>query len=163
MMTRSIFSIFAIVVVGASLVTAQNTAATMMEAARKTAVVDGDLDGAIKQYEAIVQAYAKTDRAAAATALVRMADSYQKLGRAAESQAAYERVAREFSEQREAVSEARARLASAQSPIASQSKETATARRIVTGNDFFAPRAGSPSPDDRYLSSTGATGDVVVR
>jgi Tol biopolymer transport system component len=163
MMTRSIVTTLAIVAVGVSLVTAQNTAATMMEAARKTAVVDGDLDGAIKQYEAIVETYAKTDRAAAATALVRMADDYQKLGRARESQAAYERVVREFSDQRDAVSEARARLASAQSPIASQSKETASARRIVTGKDFFAPRAGSPSPDDRYLSSTGATGDVVVR
>ena len=103
-MTRSIFSIFAVVAVGVSLVTAQNTAATMMEAARKTAVVDGDLEGAIKQYQAIVEMYAKTDRAAAATALVRMADAYQKLGRAAESQASYERVVGEFSEQREAVS-----------------------------------------------------------
>ena len=48
MTIRSIFSIFAIVAAGASLVIAQNTAATMIEAARKTAVVDGDLDGAIK-------------------------------------------------------------------------------------------------------------------
>jgi tetratricopeptide (TPR) repeat protein len=113
MMTRSIFSIFAIVAAGVSLVTAQNTAATMIEAARKTAVVDGDLESAIRQYEAIIETYAKTDRTAAATALVRMADGYQKLGRAAESEAAYERVVREFSDQSEAVSEARAHLASA--------------------------------------------------
>jgi Tol biopolymer transport system component len=161
MMTRSIFSIFAIVVVGSSLVTAQNTAATMIEAARKTAVVDGDLEGAIKQYEAIVQAYAKTDRAAAATALVRMADDYQKLGRASESQAAYARVMREFSDQREAVSEARARLASAQSPAVSQPGPTA--RRIWAGKDHkdFGPDV--PSADDRYSSFVGPTGDVVVR
>jgi Tol biopolymer transport system component len=160
MMTRSIFSIFAIVAVAASLVTAQNTAATMIEAARKTAVVDGDLDGAIKQYQAIVETYAKTDRAAAATALVRMAGDYQKLGRAAESQAAYERVVREFSEQRDAVSEARARLASVQSPAVSQSGQTA--RRIWAGkNKDFGPDV--PSPDDRYSSSVGPTGDVVVR
>jgi predicted lipid-binding transport protein (Tim44 family) len=82
MMTRTIVSALAIVAIGVSLVTAQNTAATMIEAARKTAVVDGDLDGAIKQYQAIVETYAKTDRAAAATALVRMAADYQKLGRA---------------------------------------------------------------------------------
>ena len=160
-MTRSILSTLAIVAVGVSLVTAQNNAATMMEAARKTAVVDGDLAGAIKQYEAIVETYAKTDRAAAATALVRMADDYQKLGRASESQAAYERVVREFSDQREAVSEARARLARVQSPVASQSKETA--RRLVTGKESIEATSGDPSPDDRYLSSTGATGDVVVR
>jgi hypothetical protein len=161
MMTRSILSIFAIVAVGASLVTAQNTAATMIEAARKTAVVDGDLDGAIKQYQAIVETYAKTDRAAAATALVRMAGDYQKLGRTVESQAAYERVVREFSEQRDAVSEALARLASAQSHAVSQSGPTA--RRIWAGKDKeFGPELPSPH-DDRYWSATVASGDVVVR
>jgi Tol biopolymer transport system component len=160
MMTRTIVSALAIVAIGVSLVTAQNTAATMIEAARKTAVVDGDLDGAIKQYQAIVETYAKTDRAAAATALVRMAADYQKLGRAAESQAAYERVVREFSDQREAVSEARARLASVQSPAGFQSGPTA--RRIWAGKDKdFGPDV--PSLDDRYWSATVATGDVVVR
>src|SRR5262245_61618426 len=161
MMTRSIVTTLAIVAVGVSLVTAQNTAATMMEAARKTAVVDGDLEGAIKQYQAIVEMYAKTDRGAAATALVRMAGDYQKLGRASESKAAYERVGREFSDQREAVSEARARLASVQSPAGSQSKQTA--RLIWAGKDKeIGP--GVPSlDDDRYWSTTVATGDVVVR
>jgi Tol biopolymer transport system component len=161
MMTRSILSIFGIVAVGVSLVTAQNTPATMMEAARKTAVVDGDLNGAIKQYKAIVETYAKTDRATAATALVRMAADYQKLGRVAESQAAYERVVREFSDQRDAISEARARLASAQSPAVSQSGPTA--RRIWAGSGVYP--GVNPSPDDRYLSFTGATPgpDVVVR
>jgi Tol biopolymer transport system component len=158
MMTRSIVTTLAIVAVGVSLVTAQNTAATMMEAARKTAVVDGDLVGAIKQYEAIVETYAKTDRAAAATALVRMAGDYQKLGMASESQAAYERVVREFSDQREAVSEARAHLASAQSPAVSQPGQTP--RRIWAGKRFG---PDVPSPDDRYSSSVGPTGDVVVR
>src|ERR1041384_4216957 len=159
MMTRSIFSIFAVVAVGVSLVTAQNTAATMMEAARKTAVVDGDLEGAIKQYQAIVEMYAKTDRAAAATALVRMADAYQKLGRAAESEAAYERVVREFTDQTAAVSEARAALARVQSPAA-QSRQPV--RRIWTGKDNdFGPDV--PSPDDRYSRFVGPTGDVVVR
>ncbi|MBI2185700.1 MAG: PD40 domain-containing protein [Acidobacteria bacterium] len=89
-----------------------------------------------------------------------MAGDYQKLGRAAESQAAYERVVREFSDQTEAVSEARARLASMQSPAVSPSKQTA--RRILTGKDLDV-YPGDPSPDDRYLSSTGATGDIVVR
>ena len=158
-MTRSIVSILAIVTVAVPLVTAQNTAATMMEAARKTAVVDGDLEGAIKQYQAIVETYAKTDRAAAAAALVRMADAYQKVGRTAESQAACERVVSEFSDQRDAVSEARAALARVQPPAA-QSRQTV--RRIWTGKDKeFGPDL--PSPDDRYWSFVGPTGDVVVR
>ena len=77
-----------------------------------------------------------------------------------ESQAAYERVVREFSDQRDAVSEARARLASAQLPAVSQSGPTA--RRIWAGKDKeFGPAV--PSPDDRYSSFDGPTGDVVVR
>jgi Tol biopolymer transport system component len=67
---------------------------------------------------------------------------------------------REFSDQREAVSEARARLASVQSPAGFQSGPTA--RRIWAGKDKdFGPDV--PSLDDRYWSATVATGDVVVR
>jgi lipopolysaccharide biosynthesis regulator YciM len=49
-----------------------------LRSAMETETVKGDLKGAIEQYRAIV---AQTrDRAVAATALVRMADCYQKLG-----------------------------------------------------------------------------------
>ena len=37
-------------------------AETMLEAARKKEVVDGDLNGAIKEYQEIVARYQKTDR-----------------------------------------------------------------------------------------------------
>jgi hypothetical protein len=88
-----------------------------------------------------------------------MADDYQKLGRASESQAVYERVVREFSDERDAASEARAALARVQSPAA-QSQQTV--RRIWSGKDNeFGPDV--PSPDDRYSSFVGPTGDVVVR
>ena len=64
------------------------------------AVVDGDLNGAIKQYGAIVSKY-KADRGVAATALVRMAECYQKLGDT-EAEKIYERLLRDFSDQLEA-------------------------------------------------------------
>jgi hypothetical protein len=54
-------------------------ARTLMEAARKKEVVDGDLKAAIQQYQTIVDKY-KSDRAVVADALVRMAECYQKLG-----------------------------------------------------------------------------------
>ncbi|MBI3491410.1 MAG: PD40 domain-containing protein [Acidobacteria bacterium] len=85
-----------------------DAARTMMEAARKTEVVDGDLKGAIQQYKTIVDRY-KTDRAVTATALVQMAECYQKLGDA-ESRKIYERVVRDYADQKEAVSVARAQL-----------------------------------------------------
>ena len=77
-----------------------------LEAARKTEVVDGNLNGAIEQYRKISQS---PDRALAATALLRMAACYQKLGDG-EAQTTYERLVREFSDQQEIVSMARAQL-----------------------------------------------------
>ncbi len=90
-----------------------------LEAARKMEVVDGNLDGAIEQYRKISQS---ADRALAATALLRMAACYQKLGDG-EAQKTYERLIREFSDQKEAASAARAQLgkgASATKPVARQ-------------------------------------------
>jgi len=79
-----------------------------LQAAIRTETVDGDLKAAIKQYDAIVAKY-KDDRAVAATALIRMAECYRKQGDA-ESRKIYERVLRDYPDQKEAVSVARARL-----------------------------------------------------
>src|SRR5262245_53915982 len=77
-----------------------------LQAAIKTETVDGDLKGAIRQYGEIVAKH-KTDRAVAATALVHMAECYRKQGDA-EAQRIYERVVREYADQKEAVAAARA-------------------------------------------------------
>ena len=49
-----------------------------LQAAMRTATVDGDLSKAIKQYAAIVAKY-KNDREVTAMALVHMAEAYQKM------------------------------------------------------------------------------------
>ena len=90
-------------------------AETMMQAAGKKEVVDGDLNGAIKQYAAIVSRYAMSDRAITAKALLRMAECYQKMGDA-EGRKIYEQVVREYSDQKAAASEARAHLGGAARP-----------------------------------------------
>ena len=87
------------------------SAQSALESARKTAVVDGNLPAAIKQYQAIADRYAKTDRAAAAEALLRMADAYQKLGDA-QARTTYERIVRDYADQATPVATARGRLAS---------------------------------------------------
>jgi hypothetical protein len=81
------------------------------QAALHTEMVDGDLRAAIEEYRAIA-VRPGVAREVAATALVRMAECYHKLG-SAESRPIYERVVREFAEQKEAVSIAQARLAGA--------------------------------------------------
>ncbi len=57
-----------------------DSAEALLRAAIDKEVVDGDLRTAIKQYQAIVDGFGKIDRASAATALLRMADAYQRLG-----------------------------------------------------------------------------------
>lgn len=70
-------------------------------------VADGDLKSAIAQYERLARG---SNRAVAAKALVRMGQCYEKLG-STEARKAYERAIREFAEQKDAASQARARLA----------------------------------------------------
>src|SRR5438045_1923900 len=57
-----------------------DSAQALLRAATDKAFVDGDLKGAIKQFQTIVDKF-KTDRAVVATALVQMAECYQKMGR----------------------------------------------------------------------------------
>lgn len=88
-----------------------DSAKVMMEAARKKEVVDGDLNGAIKQYAAIAAKYAKTDRATAAMALVYEAEAYQKLGDT-QAKKIFEQVVKDYGEQKDAVAVAKSKLGS---------------------------------------------------
>jgi hypothetical protein len=78
-----------------------------LQAAIETETVRGDLKGAIEQYNKVAQS---KDRTIAVKALLRMADLYQRMGNM-DAQKTYERIAREFSDQTEAASLARGRLA----------------------------------------------------
>src|SRR5262249_5785135 len=90
----------------AAALAAQTSPDVALRAAMETETVKGGLKGAIEHYNKIAQG---KDRALAAKALVRMAQCYQKLGDA-EASRIYERVVREFADQKEAATEARARL-----------------------------------------------------
>jgi Tol biopolymer transport system component len=129
-------------------------ARVMFEAAKKKELVDGDLNGAIKQYKDIVSKFAG-DHAIAADALIRMADCYQRLGDA-ESRKIYERVLHDYADQKEAVNTARARLGGG----------TATGTGIVTRQVWTGPKVdsdGTVSADGRYLSFVDwETGDLAI-
>src|SRR5262245_53324191 len=89
--------IAAVLVAAAAIAAAARPAAqakpdVALRAAMETETVKGDLKAAIEQYKKLAEA---GDRAVAATALVRLADCYRKLGDA-QAKAIYERVAREF-------------------------------------------------------------------
>src|SRR5436305_10943351 len=79
-----------------------------LQAAIHAEMVDGNCKAAIEQYKKVAES---GNRAVAAKALIRMAECHQKLGDA-ESKKIYERVAREYADQKEPAAIARERLGS---------------------------------------------------
>ena len=126
-----------------------------LEAAAKKEMVDGDLKGAIEQYQKVIAEFSSTDRASAAKALVRMGLCYEKLG-SAEARRAYERAVRDFPDQEETVAAARARLVALNT-----ARSGPTYRQVYAG-----PKVGTEgtiSPDGRYLSYVDwETGDLAL-
>jgi Tol biopolymer transport system component len=133
-------------------------AALLLRAAQQKETVEGDLAGAIKQYEAIVSTYGKTNRPVAAKALLRMAAAYQRRGDA-QAQTTWARIVAEFADQGEAVAEARMRMAAGGStPRPSPSLPVS---RMVTGHYST---ADTVTPDGRFLAGTDwNNGDLLVR
>ena len=115
-----------------------------LQAAIRTETVDGDLNGAIKQYGAIASKY-KADRVVAATALVHMAECYQKLDDA-QARKIFEQVVRDYADQKEAVTIARARLGSASALNAGL-----VTRRVWTLPPEGQIDFGAVSHDGRYV------------
>ena len=145
---------------GSALLLAQapRTADVQFKAAQHKEEVEGDLKGAIEQYQKIAQS---GDRVLAAKALIRMAECYQKLGDA-ESQKIYERVVREFADQVESAVTARTRLASLMRPATTTSPSGVVVRQVWTGSEV--DLLGVPSLDGRYLSFVDwETGQLALR
>jgi Tol biopolymer transport system component len=126
----------------------------LFKAAMNTELVEGNLRSAIEQYRKVAE---NAPRPLAAQALLRMAESYQKLGDA-EAQKIYERLTRDYADQREAVAIARMRLRP-DSRMGSRRGD----RAVWTGSgvDLF----GTISPDGRVLTYTdwARTNNLMLR
>ena len=135
----------------------KNDAERMFKAARNAELVDGDLKGAIKQYDAIVAKFGQTHRDVAADALVRMAECHTKLGNA-EARKIYARVIKDYSDQKEAVAVAQARLANG------NPDESAKGDRVIWAGENATHVGGSISPDGRFVSYTDwwYTGNLML-
>jgi Tol biopolymer transport system component len=120
--------------------------------------VEGKLEAAIASYKKVV-ADSRASRALVAAALFHLGRCYEKLG-SAESSNYYERVMRDFADQKEA-GEARARLAAGRPPASAPSSETA--RLVWRGQDALGAVRGSPSSDGRYLTFLGTAGALAIR
>ena len=128
----------------------RNQADIDLQAAIRTETIDGSLNAAITQYQAIVSKHSG-DRAIVAEALVRMAECYQKLGDV-QALPIYQRIVRDFAEQKSAVARARARLTPDISATAVKGD-----RPVWTGPkvDMF----GQVSLDGRFITYVDWGGD----
>ena len=118
---------------------------------------EGDLAGAIKLYQTILQEHGQ-DRKLAAKALLQLGRCHERLGQA-DARKAWERLLRDYAEQTEQVQDARAGLAALGRPA---DPSAVTLRRVWTASGSGA--LGGISPDGRYLSFTDwETGDLAVR
>jgi tetratricopeptide (TPR) repeat protein len=130
-----------------------DAAQTLYQTAIKKEQVDGDLKGAIDQYKKVVQT---ANRVLAAQALLHMAECYRKLGDN-ESQKVYERVVKEYADQKEAVTVARARLGANGDP---GSSDTLASRLVCECGDYET----SMSADGRWIAYTDySNGDIMLR
>jgi Tol biopolymer transport system component len=130
------------------------------KAAQHKEEVEGDLKGAIEEYNRIARA---SDRVIAVKALLRVADCYRRLGDA-EARAVYQRIVKEYGDQPQALLEARNRLAE----LGAKPAETDThvvVRQVWVGDEVNVE--GRPSPDGRFLTfidwKSANTGNVAVR
>lgn len=130
----------------------------LLQTAIHTQLVDGDLDGAIRLYQEILSTYSG-ERAIAADALLKMGQSYEKLGQASVGSAreAYERLLRVYADQAEPVTVARARLAALEVEPTLPSP-TMTVRELMRGGEHVPDPTHDPefaiSSDGRLLVHT---------
>lgn len=126
----------------------------LFKAAMNTELVEGNLRAAIEQYRKVAES---APRPLAAQALLRMAESYQKLGDV-EAHKIYERLTRDYADQREAVAIARTRLRRDSTTASSRGD-----RAVWTGSDV--DLFGTISPNGRFLSYTdwARTNNLMLR
>src|SRR5262245_7359449 len=103
--------LLAVLAAGLGLMAANRAHEIKLQQAIDLMETKGDLPGAIRLFEEVSQS---ADRNLAARALLYLGDCRQKEG-AAESRKSYERVVRDFGDQRDVAAEAQARLAAVHS------------------------------------------------
>ena len=145
--------VVALLVLPAVVAEQADQAEVQLKAAITKETVDGDLKAAIELYRKIAQS---SNRPVAARALIRMGQCYEKLGdaQAREARKAYERVVREFADQKDAAEQARALLAARDRSL--RPAGGVSEQQVWVRSDPPRERAGvrfvfAPSADGRYI------------
>jgi Tol biopolymer transport system component len=128
----------------------------------------GDVEEALRLYQRIVKEFSG-NHALAAKAELRMGLLYDRLGRKADAQRAYQAVVNQYADQTNEARQARAKIVTvAAAPRNTKAVTRATTARQTTmiwaDVDQGEAWVSSPSADGRYLAFTdGRTGDLAVR
>jgi WD40 repeat protein len=118
-----------------------------LQAAVNKATVEGDLKGAILDFQKILNTPG-VSRPVAANALLHLGQCHEKLG-SAEARNSYERVLKDFADQSDVVRQARERLATLAKAAAPFPEDALKGRRII--GPLYHLRV-AVSPDGRYLA-----------
>lgn len=138
----------------------QTRAEDLFQQALRAERVSGDLDEAIRLYQQVVDT---GDHSLGARALIRIAESYEKLGRQG-AQEAYTRIIQEFGDQTEEVALARERLAALQPPQPAGAPEAPATqvRRLLMSDAECYLEGIRPSPDGTRLAYSDICTDGAV-
>jgi Tol biopolymer transport system component len=134
---------------------AQQNTREIFERARMLDESNQNLSEAIKLYGQVVS-QSNEQRALAARARFRIGVLYERLGRKADAQRAFQTVVKQYGDQSDVAGRARAKLPASAKTKASPKSRTAsessapTVRQVWAGPDV--ETEGAPSPDGRYLS-----------
>jgi Tol biopolymer transport system component len=121
----------------------RGTAEVRLQAAVHAELVEGDLERALRLYREIA-ADRSAGRGVAATALVNLGRTYEKLGNA-QARSAYERVVRDYGDQVEQVRLARARLQTLMARTGTGDRAGEPTFRLVLGDlNLMPPRGAAP-------------------
>jgi Tol biopolymer transport system component len=158
--TVKVIVVVAALAAGSLLAQTGTTQSTKDEIALRAAIeketVQGDLKGAIELLTKIAQS---KDRAIAARALMRLAECHEKLGDQ-ESRKIYERVVRDFADQKDAVAQAQARLGAEKG-----GHDSGIPFRQVWKLPYDTTVDGPVSPDGRFVAYVdwGKNGNLFLR
>jgi Tol biopolymer transport system component len=128
---------------------------------------EGNLREAIALYQQVVREHG-ANRSLAARAQLRLGVLYDRLGRRAEAQRAYQAVVAQYSDQVEIARQAQAKVVSdgrgggKDKPAGGKAADSVIVQQLWSGDDVDS--MGSPSPDGRHLTFVDwSTGDLAVR
>jgi Tol biopolymer transport system component len=143
--------------------TQKDKAEVALQAAIKTETVDGDLKSAIELYKAIA-GMPDADRTTVATALLRMGQCHEKLGKTHTQEAlkAYEQVVREYGDQSEIAKLAREKLSLLERARAMVEKEDQGIKMTEVPIDPEKYYYGFISPDAKKLAYVSMDRDIWI-